>query len=95
MTSLPWQTIVSKMDNVMHLACLVKQASLDSASDLSVYYSLGMRQFVFGAHKWSLPLKYNTQYMDSGQSSEQPQVNSHKNTEVGTFNESSRKLIHI
>ena len=33
--------------------------------------------------------------MDSGQSSEQPQVNSHKNTEVGTFNEGSRKLIHI
>ena len=79
----------------MRLAHLVKQASVDLASDLFVYYRLGMSQFVFGAYKWSLPLQYNTQYMDSGQTSERPQVNSHQYTAVGTFNKGSRKLIHI
>ena len=37
MTSLHWQTIVSKTDNVMHFACLVEQASATRFCDLFVY----------------------------------------------------------
>ena len=35
----------------MHFACLVKQACVDLASDLFVYYRLGMSLYVFGAYK--------------------------------------------
>ena len=41
---------MSKTDNVMHLAHLVKQTSVDLASDLFCYYRLGMSQFVIGAY---------------------------------------------
>ena len=42
--------LVSKTDNAMHFARLVKQASVDFVLDLFVYYTLGMSQFVFGAY---------------------------------------------
>ena len=46
MTSLPWQiNLENRTDNVVHIAHLVKQASVDLASDLFVYYRhLGLIQ---------------------------------------------------
>ena len=52
--------LVSKTDNVIHFACLVKQASVDLVSYLFVYYRLGCEPFVcsWGLHKlWK---KYRT-----------------------------------
>ena len=44
--------LVSKTDNVMHFARLVKQACVDLVSDLFVYYRLGCEPFVcsWGLH---------------------------------------------
>ena len=46
------RTLVSKIDNVMHFAHLVKQACVDLVSDLFVYYRLGCEPFVcsWGLH---------------------------------------------
>ena len=38
--------LVSKTDNVIHFACLVKQARVDLVSDLFVYYRLGCEPLV-------------------------------------------------
>ena len=50
--------LVSKTDNVMHFARLVKQASVDLVSDLFVYYRLGCEPFVcsWGLHILSLKI---------------------------------------
>ena len=48
--------LVSKTDNVMHFARLVKQACVDLVSDLFVYYRLGCEPFVcsWGLHGGSI-----------------------------------------
>ena len=40
------ERLVSKTDNVIHFACLVKQVCVDLVSDLFVYYRLGCEPFV-------------------------------------------------
>ena len=42
--------LVSKIDNVMHFAHLVEQASVTRFCDLYVYYRLGRDLFVYGAY---------------------------------------------
>ena len=51
--------LVSRPDNVMHFACLVKQTSVDLVSDLFVHYKLGCEPFVCS---WGLQVYiYNAQ----------------------------------
>ena len=40
------ERLISKADNVIHFACLVKQACVDLVSDQFVYYRLGCELFV-------------------------------------------------
>ena len=57
--------LVSKTDNVMHFACLVKQASVDLVSDLFVYYRLGYKPFVcsWGLHWARSNAGWHCQYL--------------------------------